>query len=266
MGLLDDIHKQADDKRQLLSEEEHLAYKQEKTYLEHINPRLKKVYSYFNELVNELNFLDNPVYCAYEIPGAGIQQGFYHGKYNIASNSSERMTEIRISFLCQRDKPINFIIDNELRANTVIDDLHRFKVGSDHRPHFGQNGIRSGTQFDLTGQIPVHIKLYLVPGSIEIKLETFNLPSLGLFEKTFKPHELDDQFMEQLGLFLLRRENSIMKFDLPAQNRKVIQENLKHDKANKLKEKIQSQLYNPEAIQENKAPKPGFFKRLFSRN
>ncbi len=265
MGLLDDIHNQADKKRERLSEEEHLAYQQEKTYVEHINPRLKKVYGYFNELVNELNFIDEPVYCAYDIPGAGIQQDFYHGKYNIASNSSDRMTEIRITFLCQRDKPIHFVIDNEFKANAVIDDLHRFKVGYDHRPHYGQNGIKSGTQFDLTGQIPIHIKLYLVPGTIELKLETYNLPSLGTFEKTFKPHEIDEEFMEQLGLSLLRRENSIMKFDLPAQNRKRIQNNLKQEKAERLKEKIQS-MYNPEAIQENKAPKPGFFKRLFSRH
>ncbi len=266
MGLLDDIHNQADQKRQRLSEEEHLAYQQEKTYVEHINPRLKKVYSYFNELINELNFIDEPVYCAYQVPGGGIQQDFYHGKYNIASNSSNRMTEIRISFLCQRDKPIHFVIDNENKANAIIDDLHRFKVGYDYRPNYGQNGLKNGTQIDLTGQIPIHIKLYLVPGTIELRLETFNLPSLGLFEKTFKPHEIDEKFMEQLGLLLLRRENSIIKYDLPAQNRKIIQENLKQDKAERLKEKIQTSLYNPGAVQENKAPKPGLFKRLFSRN
>ena len=87
-----------------------------------------KIKYYFNELVNELNFLDDSVFCAYKIPGADIQQDFYHVKYNISSNSSDRMTEIRISFLCLRDKPIHFVIENENKAGSIIDDLHSFKV------------------------------------------------------------------------------------------------------------------------------------------
>ena len=262
MGLLDDIHNQADEKRQRLSDEEHLAYHQEKTYIEHINPRLKKVYSYFSELVNELNFLDEPTYCAYEIPGAGIQQDFYHGKYTIASDSSHRMTEIKISFLCQRDKPINFVIENESTAAGIIDELHRNQVGLAHKPNFDSRGQRKGTRLDLTGQVPVQIRLFIVPGSIDIKLQATNMPVLGTFEKAFKPHEIDEQFMEQLGLCLLRRENDIMKFSLPIESGRWVR---RQQQTENHSEKPQKHVFNPDAVQENKAPRPGFFKRLFSR-
>ncbi|MBT8440324.1 MAG: hypothetical protein HKP55_05670 [Gammaproteobacteria bacterium] len=263
MGLLDDVHNQADEKRQRLSDEEHLAYQQEKTYAEHINPRLIKVYVYFNELVNELNFLDEPVYCAYEIPGGGIQQDFYHGKYTIASDSSHRLTEIKISFLCQRDKPINFIIDNEITAAGIIDELHANKVGLAHKPNFDSRGQRKGTRLDLTGQIPVQIRLFIVPGSIEIKLQATNMPVLGIFEKSFKPHEIDEQFMEQLGLCLLRRENNLMTFNLPIEPSNTVR---RQEQTENNPDKPQKYVFNPDAVQENKAPKPGFIKRLFSRH
>lgn len=180
MGLLDDIHNQADRKRQRLNEDAHLAHHQEKTYIEHINPRLKKAYSYFNELINELNFLDEPVYCAYEISGAGIQQDFYHGRYTIASDSSQRLTEINISFLCQRDKPISFIIEDENTATDIINELHHNQVGLTHKPNFDTKGRRQGTRVDLSGQIPVKIRLFVLPDSIEIMMQAINIPKLGV--------------------------------------------------------------------------------------
>jgi len=263
MGLLDDIQNRAESKRLRLSEEEHIAHHQEKAYAEHINPRLKKAYSYFNELINELNFLDEPVYCAYEIPGAGIVQDFYHGKYMIASDSSQRLTEIKISFLCQRDKPVSFTINNEKHAAQIIDELHQHNVGVAHKPNFDSRGRRKGTRIDLTGQVPVQIRLFMVPGSIEIMLQAINIPTLGKYEKSFKPHHIDDQFMEQLGLCLLRRENDIMEFSIPIEPSKAVQMQQQNES---LGNKAHKHVFNPDAVQENKAPKPGFFKRLFSRN
>lgn len=270
MSLLDDIHQKADEKREQLSESERLAYQQEQAYLQHINPRFKKFYSYFNELINELNFLDEKLFCAYRIPGADIQKDFYHGKYSIAANSSDRMTDIKISFICQREKPVNFISDNDSVAQRVADELHQYQLKFHHRPHTAKNGRRAGSVFEMEPRIAVFIRLFLVPGSIDIRLETHNIPILGKFSKTYRPHEIDDSFMEQLGLFMLRRENSISRFELPAENRQVIQENIKKDKAERRREAIENQLYNPTlgtvSVQENKAPKPGLLKRLFGRN
>ena len=264
MSLLDDIHQQANAKRDEIDNAEKRAEQHEKIYLSKINPALKKAYTYLSELTNELNFIDDPVVCSYQFPGMTEPQGsFYHGKYSIATNSSERMTEIRINFICLRDKPIHFLIENDTQANSISDELFRYKVGYDQRPVYDNRNRKIGTYFDLTGQISVQVKVFVIPKSATLKVESYNFPSLGHFEKTIEPDELEDNFAEQIGLFILRRENNIMSFDVPAETRAAIQERLS---AKKKKENIKAKLHNPNAVQENKAPKPGIFKRLFSRN
>jgi hypothetical protein len=93
-------------------------------------------------------------------------------------------------------------------------------------------------------------------------LQASNMPVLGKFEKPFKPHEIDEQFMEQLGFCLLRRENELMEFNLPIEPSQTAR---RQDQAKNNPDKPQKHVFNPDAVQENKAPKPGFFKRLFSR-
>jgi hypothetical protein len=266
MSLLDDIHQKANAKRSEIDSAEKRAEHFEHIYLTTINPALKKTYSYLNELVNELNFIDDPVVCSYKIPGLEEpQENFYHGKYSIATNSSERMTEIRISFICLRDKPIHFLIENDKRANAISDELFSFQVGYDQRPVYDNRNRKIGTYFDLTGQIAVQVRVFVVPGSAKLKIESHNFPSLGHFDKTIEPDQLGN-LAEQIGLFILRRDNSIMTFDLPSETRADIQHRLKQDNARQQREEIKARLNNPNAVQENKAPKPGFFRRLFSRN
>ena len=69
MSLLDDIHQKANAKRREIDSVEKRAEHFEQIYLSTINPALKKTYSYLNDLVNELNFIDDPVVCSYKIPG-----------------------------------------------------------------------------------------------------------------------------------------------------------------------------------------------------
>jgi len=64
-------------------------------------------------------------------------------------------------------------------------------------------------------------------------------------------------------LCLLRRENNLMTFSVPVEPSKTA---LSQRLADDNPEQSGKYVFNPDAVQENKAPKPGFFKRLFSRN
>jgi len=264
MSLLDEIQNQAEQKRQNISEEERFSSQLEEIYIEKVNPRFKDLYSYFNELINNLNFVDEALYCAYKIPGAGIVNDFYHSTYRISANSSDRMTEIKINFQCLRDKPIQFLIEDEAQALTIRNELHKYKVNFEYRHSFAKSNMKAGIQFNLNGQIPVQIRLFVEPKSVKIKLEATNIPELGLLLKNYEPHEINNEFTENLGHFMLRQNSEIITFDLPAQNRQQIEDD-KEKKAQELKARIQASLNNPNSAQENKSSKPGFFKRLFTK-
>ncbi len=261
MSLLDDIQKKAEHKRQQQHGEATFASQLEQTYSQHINPRLKRVYAFFNSLIAELNYLDEPVTCAYKIPGAGTVKNFQHSHYRIAANSSDRLTDIRINFLCQRDTPIAFLVETEARAEQIRDELHRLQVGFEHRPDYAKGLENAATFFTLTGQIPVQIRLHVEPNSTNIVLETINLPELGIFKKTLKPHEINDEFMDSLGRFMMRQHSNIdMHADSPHQAAGESAE----EQAEKIRKQLRAKSHDPAFAQENKAPKPGFFKRLFS--
>lgn len=261
MSLLDDIHNKAEHKRLRDEDDESGQFDFEKTYQDHINPRLKQVYSYFNTLIADLNYLDEPVSCTYTIPGAGNIDGFLQSGYRIAADNSNRLTDIRISFLLQRNDPVEFSIDSKTQSEQTRDNLHRFKVGFKHQPRHIP-GRETGATFTLTGQIPVQIRLFVEPGTIDIILETSNIPVLGLFQKTFKPHEINEYFMEGLGRFLLRQENTLLDEIIGSETLIHTEE----EELAQLRKKLKARSRDPAYAQENKAPKPGFFKRLFLRN
>ena len=264
MSILDDIQQQADNKRQQQDNEKKFAAQLEQTYIQHINPRLNQVFSYFNELINNLNYIDEPVVCSYEIPGAGQVNNFEHTNYRISADSSDRLTEITINFLCLRNKPIDFLIESETDANKVRDDLSRLNVGFKHRPEYVRGGKHAATLFTLTGQIPVQLRLFLEPSSINIVLEAINLPRLGIYSEVYKPHELTDEFMDNLARFMLRKDSPITMTASASDNDSS--EMSQEEQTAKLKKQLRAKSHDPAFAQENKTPKPGFFKRLFSKN
>ena len=267
MSLFDEINRQAEEKRQQLESDNQFESQLEKTYILHINPRMKSFYSYFNKLIENLNFIDEHISCSYSVPGAGKVEDFFHGKYQITADNSDHMREIRVNYHCNRSKPFDFIIASSNEANQVREDLHRLNISFEYKPNYSRHG-NTGTLFTLKGEIPVQIRLYLEPDSINITLETINLPGLGVFSKSLRPDELNEDFMEDLGRFMLRQKSNIKMSETVIE---VITDGaVEGDQDEKLKAELRKQLRkkarDPAFAQENKAPKPGFFKRLFSRN
>lgn len=262
MSLFDDIHKQALAKRQQLGEDGKPLSHRAKVYLEHINPRLKQTFSYFNTLISDLNFLNEPVNCRFSFPGTGKVAEFLQGEYRIAADNSDRLTEITISFNYQRDSEFKFPIEDKLQAEQIRDYLHRHKVRFRHQLRHVA-GEQPGVLFILTGQIPGHIRLYVDPESVDIILETLNLPELGMWRKSLRAHEINEAFLEALGRLLLHQENHLF-------TEMVTMEDAKKSKAARqdvasLKKQLKKKSHDPTFAQENKAPKPGILKRLFAK-
>lgn len=267
MSLLDDINRQAEQKRQQLESGNQFSSQLEKTYVLHINPRLKAFYSYFNKLTENLNFINQHASCTYDIPGAGNIDGFVQGKYHIVADNSDHMKEIKIKYHCDRNKPFDFIITSNDEAKQVRDNLYRLNVSFEHKPNYKKHG-NTGTLFILSGKIPVQIRLYLEPDSINITLESINLPRLGVFSKRLRPDEINEDFMENVGHFLLRKSSNIEMKETVVEL--ITGDRIEDDPDEKLRKELKKQLRkkarDPAFAQENKAPKPGFFKRLFTRN
>lgn len=262
MSLFDDIHQQAQAKRQRLGDDGNPLSHREKVYLEHINPRFKQAFSYFNTLISDLNFLDERINCRFSLPGTAKVAEFLQGDYRIAADNSDRLTEITITFNYRRDSEFKFPVEDKSQAEQTRDYLHRHKVRFRHQLRHVA-GEQPGVLFILTGQIPGHIRLYVDPNSVDIILETLNLPELGIMRASLRAHEINEDFLEALGRLLLHQDNQLLS-DMESldDTNKVNSET--QDLA-RLKKKLKKKSRDPAFAQENKAPKPGIISRLFSK-
>lgn len=257
MSLLDDIENEAQQQRQQLGATENV---QQRAYRQHTLPRLRQAYGFFNDLIGRLAELQAPVTCQYEIPGTGSVSDFAHSDYRIATDNSDQLTDLRITFNCVRDKAIEFVVRQPEKVQQVRDALHATGLSFDQRPGYVRGGRDQGTLFTVAGQVPVQIRLCAIADSLDLLLLVMNLPELGTRQKRLRPDQVNEDFLDQLGRFMLRRDNQLTFDDQASTSQPDGMD------TESLRRQLKAKRLDPAMAQENKAPRPGFFRRLFRRH
>lgn len=195
----------------------------ERTYQKILLPKMQFLYDSLKELVEYLNFLEEPVpvrhYCL-RYPQFGT---LYQKHYRINTDGRmgmsdyHRLMQINVNFCCEGEGNFNYI----LSTKHLIDMEYAFLF--DRGLTFQQkNQNQERTMFIVERKIPVRFQILVDYPNSKLKVGIFNHENFQTFQKSFTAEQLDDDFLDMFLSYFLRRDNRFVKIDITEQEKAAI--------------------------------------------
>lgn len=223
MNILDELRQKAEEKKQSQYQQSLAEQKLERTYQDILLPKMQFLYDSLKELVEYLNFLEEPVpvrhYCL-RYPQFGT---LYQKHYKINTDGRmgmgnyHRLMQINVSFFCEGEGSFNYI----LSTKHLIDMEHSFLF--DRGLTFQQkNKNQDKALFIVERKIPVRFQILVDYPNSKLKVNIFNHENFQFFQKNFVAEQLDDEFLDSFLSYFLRRDSRFVQTDISEQEKAAI--------------------------------------------
>lgn len=226
MGILDDLKSQtgvqdAIDEKELQGQTD-----QQKNYIENILPKLLQLHSFFTEFSEQLNLIKTPTMVSYPVkPDKGVLE-FEQSKYEATVDNVLEPKIIKFSFICSLKKSCFFKIENTEHIERYSDVLSGYRIEFVRTDEKNKNYELVGARFEVVGQMPVNVILQanIETSSIDLILKNFELP--GSHKYTYRVDQITEQFIDDLGRYIIRQNPEFMKLDIDEENKEKIRKNI----------------------------------------
>lgn len=217
MSVLDELRKKADEKKAAEQQQAMTNEELEQIYQTKMLPKMQLIFDNFQETINYLNFLEEPIqvnnYCPKYPQFGDLFQSNYKintdGRIGLADYS--RLMQINVSFFCQAEGEFSYrlesdpLIDKEIEflqsKNLIFDWKHKSIVGG------------YCTLFIIQRKIPVLFRIEVDYKHSLFKVFIRNHENLQSFAKSFTPEQVDNDFLEALLSYFLRKDNRFVTVD-----------------------------------------------------
>lgn len=231
MGLLDELEQEA--QRRKLSDAEIARRKaeREEAYRVRIEPALDALHHFLTELIAKLKTLQPRKRIAYHVPGYGDAVGYVEHVYELEDNKQASTREITLVFHCAlaTEECPSVDVDGASRVRAVAGFFQRHHIGGMLAANKDPSGEVISATFRAKGRIPLTAHFYADADTAALRMTFTNFDDLGTVVKTITPSQIDEDLYEQIGRYVMREANTLMREDLPEAYR------------NQLRSKIQQQ-------------------------
>jgi len=239
MGLLDDLRKQSTDLKKSRADDAAQQAELQAFYKANIHPAMTAIYTHINELVEHLNYVKPEINVPYTLTASGIKKNLKQHSYKITTDSSELMKQIILIFYCTDEEPIEFAAENKKNVEKHIEFLQRHKLQYTSQQYKDDNHEVSYANFKLDSKVKITI---LIEGDIQnscIHLKFNNFQDLGLLKRDIKAEQVNEDFLDDMGKYLIRESFNFMKLDLSSKDRQKIQQKIKREELNRKLEMLE---------------------------
>ena len=228
MGVLDELRKKADEKKAAEQQQAINNEQLEQVYQSKILPKMQFIFDSFQEAIDHLNFLEEPVrvenYCTKFPQFGSLFQTNYRintdGRIGLADYS--RLMQVNVSFFCEAKGEFSYRVESEPVIEKEVQFLHSKKLSFDWKQH-APVGAAPYAIFTIQRKVPVAFRVEVDYQKSNIKVFIKNHENLQSFFKIFSPEELDNDSVDALLSYFLRRDNRFVKVDeLPAELKNAI--------------------------------------------
>ncbi len=236
MGVIEDLKREAERRKQELSEEEACKVRKDAAYKNEIRPAMQAVFRYLNEMTEHLNFLKPEVGIRYTLPGYGEVGNLVQEDYRMAVDSTGQPKFIKLWFTCRSPDDLVFTVTPR---STALDS-RRFL--QDLRMEFSEWPLRDafnnviGLGFEVRFTIPV---VFLFQADIEnevITMQVANFEGFKTLRDSFRPIEVNDELLEDIGNYILGRSANLRALHISDHERQQIRQRLRVSDAERKKE------------------------------
>lgn len=222
MGVLDELkQKSAEQQARETARREDQA-RREAFYRDEIKPRLEQLFGFLHEFSEHLNYVKPDIRTSYRLPENFRLQELRQGDYKLKCDSRESMTEIALRFFCQAEGNALIELTEKDRFNSMKEFLYRNRLAYQTRAYKDERHNVIGGQIAVEKKVPVIFKFEADITDSCIVLWIRNFTSLGVQKFILFPRQINDEFLEGLGRFVMREVDSFTKLELPEEQRRMI--------------------------------------------
>ncbi len=218
MSVLDELRKKANEKKAAEQQQAIINAQLEQVYQAKILPKMQLIFDSFQETIKYLNFLEEPVqvknYCMKYPQFGTLFQSNYRintdGRIGLADYN--RLMQINVSFFCEAKGEFSYRLESDPLIDKEIQFLQSKKLIFDWK-HQSLVGGMPCTLFTIQRKIPVAFRLDVDYKQSLLNVSIKNHENLQSFTKTFSPEQLDNDFLDGLLSYFLRKDNRFVKVD-----------------------------------------------------
>lgn len=241
MGILDDLKNQSNIQKAGEAKEKQRQAELLKFYQQNIHPKMLQLYSFLNELTEHLNYIKTETSVLYPLQPDSNMLEFTQGNYKITIDSATEVKDINLRFNCELKEPLIFEVENSERIQRYTDVLDRYRINFDRTDNINNNYELISANFKVNGSIPVNVILQgdIETSSIHLLLSNFEKP--GVSKHTYKERHITEEFIDDLGKFILRQNPTFLKLDIADADKEKIRQNMQEDLKQRQKELDESE-------------------------
>ena len=241
MGLLDDLKQQAESLREEEQAKQRAAEERAVEVRGQLGPALAKIHRYLADLIDQLKVLKPNVVVDFPLPGAGTLRGLRQEDYEVVVGGSP-LESVVLRYILRSDRRSEFELKGISSLEGWLETARRqgLEVHSARLTDGTATGLRA--QVAVEGVVPVGFRFKMDVDNGVILLVVRNYDELVDRRHVIRPEDVDGEFLEELGKYVLRKPNRFLMREVPTEVRERLRKRLEEDKRKKEAEDSQGVL------------------------
>lgn len=159
---------------------------------------LKRLHDYMHELFEQVAVVSPDLVVEFPLLGVQNMTGLRQGGYDLVYECRLNSEVVSLRFSLQNDEDYQISLDDSERVGEVLDELNRHGLMASL-----SEGQQAGT-VTVQGYVPVSLDFDADFGTHTITFTSTNFTRLGSECLSVTPEQIDDDFLDKLGKYLLR--------------------------------------------------------------
>lgn len=215
MSALDELRRKADEKKAAEQQDKLIDEQLKETYQLKLLPKMQLFYDTLNETINYLSFLEDPIIAKdystrYPQFGDLLQTNYKintDGRAGLASY--DRLMEINLNFVCEGKGDFTYPVVSKYLIEKEVSFLQSNRLNFDWQYLTPKDG-KACANFIVKRKVPVCFRIEVLYQLSQLKLTIQNHENLETYSKVFSPEQLDDNFLDILLNYFLRKDTRLL--------------------------------------------------------
>ena len=209
MSFLDDLKKEAEEKKAHEVEALNAAEERERFMRETLDPTMRRLFQYAHELSKNLNYVKPDITVTYTIPGVKGKQEFKQGDY---FTEDYHEGEFTFRAICKNDQKYRVLTNTEPDLQRIKDFLWQHGLRYQSREFFDDRYTKCG-EFFIEGRVQIDFKFVARSDTKSIDLKIANYNEFAAFTLSISPEDVDDVFCDEFARYVVRKPNKFTDYN-----------------------------------------------------
>lgn len=224
MGLLEELEREAQERGIARDDIARRKSAHDQTYRAQLEPALDQLHAFLGELIDKVRSLKPRAGLRYHVPGYGDITGYIDHEYRLDDARMPSSREITLDYSCviASEECPSVEIEGASRVRAVSGFFQRHRIGGMLGPRKDASGELVAATFRARGRVALSAKFHADAESGQLRMTFVNFDGFGTTTKPVAAAQIDARLFDEIGRFLLREPNALLREDLPEAYRREL--------------------------------------------